>query len=84
MMPRLPREAACQLLSVIPLGGSQNIPAVASLETSRSVAGHGSSVSTQDCWRVLSPAETAEEVLATKSFFLLSFLTWLVTPQGVR
>lgn len=32
-MPRLPREAACQVLSVIPLGVSQNIPAVASLET---------------------------------------------------
>lgn len=83
-MARLPREAACQLLSVIPLGGLQNIPAAASLETSRSMAGRGSSVSTQDCWRASSPAETAEEVLATESFFLLTFLPWIVTPQGVR
>lgn len=84
MMARLPREPACQLLSVIPLGGLQNILAVASLEASRSTAGHGSGLSRQGCWRASSPAETAEVVLATKRFFLLTFFPCIITPQCVR
>lgn len=75
MIARLPRETACQLPSVIPLGGLQNIPAVASLETSCSIAGHGSSVSTQDCWMGLTTGWDCRRGFGYQELFPFNFPT---------
>lgn len=69
-MARLPREAACQLLSVIPSGGLQNIPCLcqpANLMLQSSVG---------QAW-AQGQLTAGEEVLATVSFPLLVFLSGL-------